>query len=193
MENLNYLNEEWKPIKGYENLYEISNYGRVRSLDKYVKSKNGSMQFRKGKLIIPHIPNKKAPYYQIQLWKNGAYKYFYIHQLVYIAFVGQIPEGMQVNHLNENGLDNRLENLNLMTPKENSNWGTRNERRANKQKNRKDLSRPVLQLTLDSNLVKEYPSIMQAYRETGLNNSSICKCCNGKQKTAGGYIWKYAD
>lgn len=192
MENLNYLNEEWKPIKGYENLYEISNYGRVRSLDKYVKSKNGSMQFRKGKLIIPHIPNKKAPHYQIQLWKNGAYKYFYIHQLVYIAFVGQIPEGMQVNHLNENGIDNRLENLNLMTPKENSNWGTRNKRIGSKQINGKR-SKKINQLTLSGELVNIWASTMEIERKLKFCHSTISKCCKGKLKTAYNYIWKYAD
>ena len=74
-----------------------------------------------------------------------------------------------------------------MTPKENSNWGTRNERQAKK------LSKVVSQFTLDGILVKEYASAMKAERETGFNNGNIVNCCNGKQKTAYGYKWKYKE
>ena len=77
-----------------------------------------------------------------------------------------------------------------MTAKENSNWGTRNERRAKKQINGKR-SKTVLQFDLNDNFVKEYPSANQAERELGFDHSYIASCCNGKYKQAYGYIWRY--
>ena len=107
--------------------------------------------------------------------------------MVYEAFNGQIPEGLQVNHINEIKTDNRLENLNLMTAKENLNWGTRNERIAKKR------SKVVLQFDLNNNLVKEYQSIIQAGQETGFAFQNICACCKGKLKQAYGYKWRYKE
>ena len=79
-----------------------------------------------------------------------------------------------------------------MTPKENTNYGTGIERRSKKQINGKK-SKPVLQFTLDNILVKEYPSIRQAERETGFNQAYIVKCCKGNRKQAYGFKWKYKE
>ena len=174
-------NEEWKDILGYEGFYQASNMGRIKSLERI-----DALGHRlKEKILKPSI--NRTGYYQVCLCKQSIQKYYYVHRLVWEAFNGQIPENMQVNHINEVKTDNRLSNLNLMTCKENSNWGTRNERRAKKQ------SKAVLQFTLDGILVKEYPSTHQAERETGFAQPSICACCNGKRKTACGYIWKYKE
>lgn len=110
--------ERWMAIKGYEGLYEISNLGNVRSLwfgnRKILKQKKG-----------------KNGYYSVTLCKNGIKKKeFLVHRLVVISFLGPIPEGYVVNHLNENKLDNRLSNLEICTQKENSNYGTAPQRRA---------------------------------------------------------------
>ena len=166
--------EIWKDIPNYEGLYQASNMGRIKSF--YVL---------KEKILKPRLNNKG--YYEVILCKQSIKKKYLVHRLVWSAFNGQIPKNMQVNHINEIKTDNRLSNLNLMTAKENMNWGTRNERSAKK------LSKPVLQFTLDNILVKEYPSIHQAERETGFANQSICACCNGKLKTAYNYIWKYKE
>ena len=99
---------------------------------------------------------------------------------------------MQVNHINEIKTDNRLSNLNLMTAKENINWGTGIERSTKKRINGK-CSKTVLQFDLNNNLVKEFPSAMQVERELGFTNSNIIKCCNGKYKTAYGFKWKYKN
>ena len=119
--------------------------------------------------------------------KNGKRKWYGTHRLVWIVFNGPIPEGMQVNHINEDKSDNRLENLNLMTPSENINWGTCIERRA------KTHSRWVIKLSQNNEILHFYKSAMDASSETGIDNSGIGKCCKGKKKTAGGYIWKYAE
>lgn len=112
------MEEIWKDIEGYEGLYQVSNLGNVKSL-KYMRTN------------IPHNLKKHLTpkgYYQVCLQTGSWHKYPLVHRLVYEAFVGKIPEGMQVNHINETKTDNRPENLNLMTPKENVNFGTRNER-----------------------------------------------------------------
>lgn len=166
--------EIWRDIPNHEGLYQASNLGRIKSLKRPYGLKE---RILKQQLV--------CGYYQVRLCKNSIQKFYYVHRLVWIAFNGQIPEGLQVNHINEIKIDNRLENLNLMTCKENLNWGTRNERSA------KSKSKAVLQFTLDGILVKEYASATQAERELGFDQGHICDCCNGKYKTAYGYIWRY--
>ena len=185
MENLNYKKEIWKDIPNYEG-YQVSNFGRIKSLER-IDALGRKVE---EKILKPLIT--RNGYYLTGLYKNSIQKFYYVHRLVWIAFNGTIPEGLQVNHINEIKSDNRLSNLNLMTAKENMNYGSRTERSAKKLKNGKK-SKSVLQFTLDNILVKEYPSIQQIYRETGFNQGSICGCCNGKYKQAYGYIWKYKE
>ena len=182
--------EIWKDIKGFEGLYQASNLGRIKSLERFRKGKNGSLVPLKEKILKPRMLN--SGYYIVQLYKNSIQKWYQVHRIVWEAFNGSIPEGLQVNHINEIKTDNRLENLNLMTCKENINYGTGIERRAKKQINGKK-SKPVLQFTLDNILVKEYPSTHQVERETGFNQGYICACCKGKYKTAYNYKWKYKE
>ena len=172
MDNLE--KEIWKDIKGFEGLYRVSNLGRVKSF-----------YGLKEKILKPGIVNNG--YYQVELCKNSIRKFYMVHRLVWEAFNGQIPEGLQVNHINEIKTDNRLSNLNLMTPKENINWGTGIERGHKKQ------SKVVLQFTLDNILVKEYPSTKQVERELGFAQGNISKCCKGKRKTAYNFKWKYKE
>lgn len=162
--------EEWKEIKDYPN-YMVSNIGRVKSL--------GNNKTRKEKILKPK--KMKTGYLMFFLSKEGKQKGFTIHRLVYKAFVGEIPDGMQVNHINEIKSDNRLENLNLMTPKENTNWGTAIQRR----------SIPILQLDKTTNyIINEWPNAEEVQRQLGLNHSHIRDCCNGKRKTCGGFKWQ---
>ena len=169
MDNFKY--EEWKDIPNYEGLYQVSNLGRVKSLKR----------FRKEKILKPIITSNG--YYQIELYKNSNGKFYLVHRLVWIAFNGQIPEGYEINHLDERPINNRLSNLSLVTHKENLNYGSRIEK----------CSKPVLQFTLDNILVKEYPSIIQAERELGFNSAHISACCKGKRKTAYNFKWKYKN
>ena len=179
-------NEEWKDIPNYEGLYQASNLGRIKSLERI-----DALGHRlKEKILKPRLI--RNGYYQVDLCKNSKVRHYMVHRLVYEAFNGTIPEGLQVNHINEVKSDNRLSNLNLMTAKENSNWGTRNERRVKKQINGKK-SKPVLQYDLNDNLVKKYPSAHQVERETGFDNGYIIACCKGKYNTAYGYKWRYKE
>lgn len=167
--------EIWKDIPNYEG-YQVSNLGRVKSLERI-----DALGHRlKEKILKPQLNSR---YYQVELCKQSIGKKYYVHRLVWIAFNGQIPEGLQVNHINEVKTDNRLSNLNLMTAKENTNWGSRNER----------ISKPVLQFTLDNILVKEFLSTIQIERELGFSCGNIVNCCKGRYKTAYGYIWRYKE
>lgn len=185
MDNLIVENEIWKDIPNYEGIYQASNLGRVKSLERI----NARGHRLKEKILKTGI---NRGYYRVQLWKNSKARFYYVHRLVWIAFNGPIPECLQVNHISERKSENRLSNLNLMTPKENCNWGSRNERMAKKQINGKK-SKPVLQFTLEDILIKEYLSATQVERELGFGQSNICNCCNGKLKTAYGYKWKYKE
>lgn len=182
MENLNFEKEIWKDIPNYEG-YQVSNLGRVKSLERFRKGKNGSLVTVKERILKPKLTHRG--YYRVDLWKQSIVKHYKVHRLVYEVFNGSIPEGLQVNHINEIKTDNRLENLNLMTAKENTNWGTGIERRAKKQ------SKAVLQFDLQDILIKEYPSTHQVERETGFAQQYISACCKGKYKQAYNYIWKY--
>lgn len=177
--------EIWKDIPNYEG-YQVSNLGRVKSLERI-----DALGHRlKEKILKPQLNSNG--YYKVVLCKNSIKKKYFVHRLVYEAFNGQIPEGLQVNHINEIKTDNRLENLNLMTAKENMNWGTGNERRGKKQINGK-CSKSVLQYDLQDNLIKEFPSLMQVYRELGFSCGNIVNCCKGRYKQAYGYIWRYKE
>ena len=167
------MEEIWKDIEGYEGLYQVSSLGRVYSL--------------LSKKILKQQNNNRG-YPLVSLSKNGVNKRKSVHRLEWEAFNGSIPDGMQVNHINEIKTDNRLENLNLMTPKENANWGTKNSRVSRHHK------KPVTQYAIDGTPLFTYFSSVDASADTGINQSNIIQCCrhNKNYKTAGGYIWRYA-
>ena len=185
MENLNFEKEIWKDIPNYEGLYQASNLGRVKSLERFRKGKNGSLASVKERILKPGIIRKG--YYIIGLTKQSILKTYLVHRLVFEAFNGPIPEGYEINHINEKKFDNRLENLNLMTHRENVNYGTGIERSVKKRAN------GVLQFTLEDILIKEYPSTKQVERELGFGQGNIVNCCKGKLKQAYGYIWRYKE
>lgn len=179
--------EIWRDIKGFEGIYQVSNLGRVKSLERIdIRGHRLKERIRK--------PTKdRDGYYRIQLWKQSIIKQYLIHRLVFETFNGSIPEGYEINHLDESPINNALSNLSLVTHKENLNYGTRTKKCSKKLKNRKDLSKSVLQFTLEYVLVKEYSSTHQAERETGFAQQNICACCKGKLKQAYGYKWRYKE
>ena len=175
------MEEIWKPVLGYEGLYEVSNFGRVKSF--FYK--------RQGKTIVLSPRKVGNGYLAVHLSKDKKKISFRIHRLVWEAFNGPIPAGMQVNHNNEVKTDNRLENLSLMVQKDNLNWGTRNKRASKAMTNGK-LSKRVFQYSLGGEFIQGYPSISEAARQLNKRTGSICLCCKGKAKTAYGFIWRYA-
>lgn len=169
--------EIWADIPGWEGHYQVSNLGNVRSV--------------KVKTLKPHT--RKTGHQTVELFKNGIGKCCFVHRLVWEAFHNHIPGGMVINHMDENPHNNKLDNLMLCTQKVNCNWGTAIQKRVKKMTNHKDLSKWVIQLSKNNEILHFYPSTKEAFRVTGISSNKICECCNGKRKTSGGYIWKYAS
>ena len=103
----------WKPIKNYEGLYEVSDQGEVRSVNRTVVSKNGKHMKFKGSIKSQKISNNG--YLRVRLSKEGKVKNHSVHRLVAEAFIGDIPDGYEVNHIDCNPLNNELSNLEIVT------------------------------------------------------------------------------
>lgn len=183
------MKEIWKKIPVFNHEYAASNLGRIKAMEHY--DKRGHL--RKEKLIkqqtTPH------GYKRVGLFDGKKVKYFYVHRLVYVAFIGPIPDGMQLNHLNENGFDNRPENLSLVSPSENINYGTRNQRVSDKLTNGTKRSKPIQQSTLDGKPVKYWPSLQEITRELGFDAALISRVCRGAKwhHSAYGYNWCFVS
>ena len=177
--------EVWKDIRGYEGLYEVSDLGRVRSLGRTCNSKNGSKQQKRVKILVQEIT--VYGYCRVRLFNHdGKAKHFAVHRLVMAAFMGE--SDLQVNHKNEIKTDNRLVNLEYVTPCENSNYGTRNQR-ISKIVTGKHV-KPVAQIGEDGAVMRVFSSRTDAERATGIEASKIGNCCSGTRQRAGGYKWR---
>ena len=175
----------------YEGLYKVSNLGRILSLNYRNTGKPG--------LMTP--VEDTDGYFTVQLWKNEKPKTCKVHRLVAQTFIPNPDNLPQVNHkdedktnnfvfLNKDGsVDKEKSNLEWKSPKENSNHGTRNERIAKANTNG-IRSKRVLQLSLDGELIREWPSIGECSRN-GFSKGNVWACCNGKKPHYKGYIWRY--
>lgn len=111
--------EEWKSVPGYEGYYEVSNMGRVRSVDRWIEYPDGRMALHKG--VELSQKNRSGKYKKVGLWKDNRVKYVNANVLVLMAFVGNRPEPHHhACHKNGDPLDNRLENLEWGTPSKNA-------------------------------------------------------------------------
>lgn len=171
---------EWCSVKNYEGLYEVSNMGQVRSIDRDVFDPvHQCYSHRKGKELT--LTDNGNGYLKVNLWKDSKGKNFYVHRLVYEAFAGEIPEDMTINHIDHDTYNNNIDNLELMTLSQNS---------SNIRTKKK-----VQQLTLQGELVAEYDSIVEAKKALGMksNSTGICKCCRGAGKSCAGFKWQYKE
>lgn len=188
------MEEIWKDIKDYEGIYQISNLGRIKTLAKTVRKWDGTAR-RAEQILKPIV--QKSGYCHIGLWRNGKCKQSRMHRLVAQAFcINDDPKSKtQVNHLNENKQDNRAENLEWVTPRENTLYGNCIEKRtANRNELATNKRLKVACFDIKTNcLVKFFNSIASASLWCGVskNDGHITQCCKGKQKTAYGYRWQY--
>src|SRR5699024_5394641 len=179
MKDCNTNTTMWKDIPGYEGLYKVSDNGDVYN----IKSK------RKLKLTV-----SDAGYHKVNLRNNGSVKTHLVHRLVALSFIPNPKEKPQVNHIDEDSLNNSLSNLEWCTPKENCNHGTRLERIRNLidyESVAKKNSKPILQIDKNGQVVRRWKSAKECKRETGYDDSNISKCLRGKVKTSYGYTWEY--
>lgn len=185
----NLPNERWKDIEGYEGLYQISDYGRVKSLSKrflvsnqYGKSKGYRTQ--KSKILKPQLD--KYGYLRVTLC-NNKHKLFQVHRLVGLSFVPNLQLLPLINHKDENKTNNHVDNLEWCTHKYNVNYGTSIERIIKSQ------SIKVNQYDLNGNFIKQWMGINEAGRILSINRANIISVCQGKRNMAGGFIWRYVD
>ena len=187
-------NEIWKTINDFDGLYEVSNFGRVKSLQQF----HGTTE----RILKPFL--NKWGYYRVSLRKSNKYYKKSVHRLVAEAFLPNPNNLPEVNHINEVKTDNRVENLCWVSSKENCNYGSRNARILQKNKEnglyvrlktfiKTMKSKPVIQCDLQGNVLKEWESGMEIERQLGYSFSNICNCCLGKphHNTAYGYKWHY--
>lgn len=180
------MKEIWKTITETEGKYEISNLGRVRGVDRYARVCGGGQRFVKGRIIKPCVCTNKYLTLNASMGKNT--KHLLIHRLVAQYFIPNPHNYPEVNHKDENPQNNRVDNLEWCTPKYNCNYGTRNQRCMEKV-----IKKSVKQLSLNGDVIMIYPMIIEAERKTGVDSSQIIRVCKGQNKTAGGYIWQYAE
>ena len=180
--------EIWKSIDNFE-LYEVSNLGRVRS--KKIKRSRSLTQppTINYKILKPHL--EKRGYYTVIITNNYYILKVLVHRLVAKAFIDNPDNLPSVNHINENKLDNRVENLEWCTNEYNSNYGTRNERIGNTAKRNMKQCKVTDQYSLDGTFIRRWDSLEQIYRQLGYNKSNISNCCSGKYKKAYNCIWKH--
>ena len=166
--------EIWKDIPGYENVFEISSFGRVRS-----NTRNGTL----GGILKGTYTN--LGYHRYLLSKNGIKKSFFAHRLVAIVYISNPQNRPFVNHKDENPSNNHFCNLEWCDAKYNTNYGNGIKRRS------KSRYKKIYQFDESGNLLKIWNSGTEASQIMGYSHSRICDAANGKRKTAYGYKWMY--
>lgn len=160
-------NEVWKDIDGYEGIYQISNLGRVKNVTtNHIKT---TFESNNG-------------YLRVRLYKQDGGKNFSIHRLVAKSFISNPNCFKEVNHKDENVLNNTVQNLEWCSRTYNNNYGDRNRKVSEK------LSIPIVRISQTGDISK-YTSMHEASIKTGLSLSHICNLCSGRRKQ-GGYVWK---
>ena len=187
------MKEEWRDIKGYEDLYQVSNLGRVKSL----KDNKGNYREK----ILSNSTTTQG-YLFVHLYKNGKVKLFTVHRLVAMHFIDNSNNYKEVNHKDENKSNNCVENLEWCTREYNNNYGTKNKRhsesRKGKYKGSKHYRARKVQCVTTG---KKFNTVKEAGEYYFINSyKHISACCTGKRKYCGKHPvtgenlkWKYID
>lgn len=165
-------------FRDYQN-YEVCEDGRIWS-----KMRN--------KWLKPNTV--RGGYQQVCLYDNNGKQHFErLHKVIYCAVNGlwNLPEGYELNHLDEDKCNNHIDNLQLCTRKENVNYGTRTFRASKANTNHPKMSKRVGAFKNDE-LQMVFPSTAEAGRQ-GYNHGAVAACCRGKRKTHKGFEWRYLD
>lgn len=189
-----------KTLIGYEGLYQISNLGRIKSVERKVKYQNG---FRNVKEKIKKTFVGKQGYARVELSKDGINKKYNVHRLVAEVFVNKYEKenyykkNLEVNHINGIKTDNRAKNLEWVTRSENELHAYKMNLAKNTEKQRnavrlwckENKNKPIIQLSLEEKFIKEWQSAIEVEKQLGINRKNISQCITKRNKTAGGYKW----
>ena len=164
------MKEIWKPIVGYEKHYEVSNYGNIRS----ICSRWG---IRNKPRMVSQVLSPKG-YKRVRLCKNNTSKFHMVHRLVAEAFIGKPKENKEINHKDYNRANNSINNLEWISHLNNVKYSK---------------GKKVLQYDLRNNFIKEWQSTREIEKEIGIDHRQVGDCCNKKEKTCHGFIFKYKE
>lgn len=188
--------EIWKDIDGYNGLYQVSNLGNVKSIERF--RTNGKGWFIQKPRILK--TGKRNGYLIVNLCKDGVVKTFKVHRLVATHFIPNPENKPEIDHIDINPLNNRVENLRWVTHKENMNNPLSREKQSISMKGKPSLkgkenkqSKPIFQLDRYGELIKKWDSVMDVERELGLKHQNICHNALDKSSNCGGYKWGYVD
>ena len=181
--------EVWRPVVGWEGLYEVSSHGQVRSLDRVVEKlewngKKYQILYR-GKILAQSL--KSIGYCEVTLYLDGKYKTFKVHRLVAEAFIPNPDNLPCVNHKDECKSNNHADNLEWCSHYYNNHYKDRMERAA------KSKSRPIEQLSLTGEHIAFFPSSAIAIRTLNMKSNHLCSVLTGNRKSTYGYRWRYVD
>jgi hypothetical protein len=190
MENKLTPYEEWKEVPGYNGYYQVSNFSRVKSIDRTVE-RHGHLMNIKGIIMTPTSSKQGYPSHRFSL--NGKLRTENVHRLVAEAFIPNPENKKFVNHKNGLKHDNRIENLEWCTCSENCLHAVRTGLTVQKKMEHNHRARPVIQFDLSGNFINRYKCALYAVKEHGFDSGSISKACSGKLHTAYGFIWRFED
>lgn len=187
-------NEIWKDIIGYEGIYQISNCGRVKSLDREIHKNNGVIEHRNGQIMMLSLDKDGYCYLGLRR-QDKIKKFFRVHQLVAIAFLENPYNFNQINHKDENKSNNCVENLEWCDSQYNNKYGTKLERTqiTKIQNNSYNCRKPVLQFELNNVLVKRWESASQAEKVLNFSGACINRCCNHQRNKYRNYKWEFEN
>ena len=184
------MEKQWKQIPGYEGLYEVSEDGDVRSVAQFTRFHN--IRTRKTPRRLRPFKTRDG-YMRFTLSNRGVARHMSAHRIVALAFIPN-DEGLpQINHKDENPLNNKVSNLEWCTGKQNCNYGQHRQRISQRLKFKHHLAKPVARLDDDGNIIETYPSCNEAARRMGVRSENISRCCIGRYKRVCGYKWQYFD
>lgn len=191
MDNQQLIEEIWKDIIGFEGYYQISSTGRVKSLQRLVKSARSSFGYRTVHERFLATTIDKYGYETVRLHKEGKTFPYTIHRLVALHFVNNPDQLPSINHIDENKLNNHYTNLEWCTVKYNNTFNYRQEK-INELLRLKDWRNPkVLSINLEDGSEVVYKGLRDAMRHTGFVRQEISKCCRGLRPSYNGFVWKF--
>ena len=176
------MEEIWRDVKGYEGLYQVSNFGRVKSLRRLTRCKNDSYGIVKERILKTSLHNG---YRIVSFLKDNKRKTFSVHRLVAIAFIANPDNLPQINHKDEIKSNSIANNLEWCTHKYNCNYGSFQKNKA------KSNSKKTYKTSIDGEILGVYDSLKEAATANAERSGSVSNCIGGRLKTLHGFLYKH--